>query len=286
MGRLVAAACVSHSPGLTGFPDAAEQGAARRVFEGFAELARSLARLRPDALVLVSAEHYTNFFVANLPSFAVGTAPAYELPANDAFAEFLGIDRRSYPGHAALGESLYRGLLARDFDPSLVAGGYGFDEGFAVPLALLGATEAPVPVVPVVVNAVHDPYPPLARCHALGQALARAVDDQDAAARVAVIGTGGLSHWVGLPRAGEIDEAFDARVLEALAEGRGAELCKLRDDEVEAAGNGAHEIRTWLAVAGAAGNAPFEVLAYEAVPAWLTGTCVARARLGEQGGTQ
>ena len=48
--------------------------------------------------------------------------------------------------------------------------------------------------------------------------------------------------------------------------------------EIDAAGNGAHEIRTWLVAAGAAGTG-FDVLAYEPVQAWLTGTAVAAARM-------
>lgn len=285
MGRIVAAGCVSHSPGLTGFPQRAEPGAARRVLDAFAQLKASLAAARPDAVVMISAEHFTNLFLDNLPTFAVGTASGYDLPANQAFSSFLDIDAHPYPGQANLGEAMYRGLLARDFDPALVAGGYGFDEGFAVPLTLLTEGFAP-PVVPLVLNAVHEPYPSLRRCYALGTALAEAVADQHHAERVALMGTGGLSHWVGLPQAGEIDRDFDQRILDALVAGRGEQLCDLSDKEIEAAGNGAHEIRAWLAVAGAVGTAPFEVLAYEPVPAWLTGTCVARVCLDQEGGMQ
>lgn len=280
MARLVAAMCLSHSPGLTGFPERARPESARRVLDAVSALARELAETRPDALVLVSAEHYTNFFVSNLPTFALGTAERYEMPASDAFASFLRIPRRRYPGHAELGEALAGALVARGFDLSVCAGGYGFDEGFAVPLALL-AGSPPVPVVPLVVNAVHPPYPSLRRCLALGEALADALAAESSAGRVALVGTGGLSHWVGTARAGEIDEAFDRRVLDALATGKAAALAEMDDDELAAAGNGAHELRAWIVVAGAVGTStPFEVLAYEPVPAWLTGTAVVRAVLG------
>jgi aromatic ring-opening dioxygenase catalytic subunit (LigB family) len=282
MGRVVAAMCLSHSPGLTGFPERARPESARRVLDAVSLLARELAEARPDALVVVSAEHYTNFFVSNLPTFALGTAERYEMPASDAFASFLRIPRHRYPGHAELGGALARELVARGFDLSLCAGGYGFDEGFAVPLALL-AGSSPVPVVPIVVNAVHPPYPSLSRCLELGAMLAEAVEAQPIAERVALVGSGGLSHWVGTARAGEIDEAFDRRVLEALATGKATALAELDDAELGAAGNGAHELRAWLVVAGAVDPAPFEVLAYEPVPAWLTGTAVARAALGTLG---
>lgn len=309
MGEVVAAACVSHSPGLTGFPDAAPD-AAERVLEAFAALRTMVADTEPDAMVVVSSEHFTNFFVNNLPTFAVGAAAGYDMPASDALARFLCIDRCLYPGHQALGDALYRALLTGNFDPSLVAGGYGFDEGFAVPLALLGGARvrntaieqvgqesvraglpcgamSPVPVVPVVVNAVHPPMPSLERCYAFGQALGAALAEQHVAERVAVVGSGGLSHWVGLPEAGQIDVDFDNVVLDALSAADGGGLCTLDEAMVDAAGNGAHEVRAWLVVAGIVGSVPFEVLAYEPVPAWLTGTAVLRARMaGRQRGTK
>lgn len=279
MGRVVAVGCVAHSPGLTGFPERAPADAASRVFAGFSDLAARLAQSQPDAVVVVSGEHFTNFFVSNLPTFAVGTATGYELPATDAFAGFLGLPRRRYPGAAGLGEALFAGLLARDFDPALVAGGYGFDEGFAVPLTLLTGERA-VPVVPVVVNTLHPPYPSLGRCWSLGRALRQAIEDQDRAARVAVLGTGGLSHWVGLARAGEINGAFDRAVIAALGSGDPERLLALTDHDIDQAGNGAHEIRAWVVAAGVAGAVPFDLLAYEPVPAWLTGTCVMAASDG------
>lgn len=281
MGEIVAAACVSHSPGLTGFPDRAELKSAENVFGAFSELSTAIRAARPDAIVAISSEHFTNFFLSNLPTFAIGTADAYELPATDPFSNFLKIPRHPYPGHPSLGEEIYRGLLEREFDPALVAGDYGFDESFAVPLTLL-VDQAPIPVVPILVNAIHPPCPTLRRCYGLGTAIRDIIINQKAVERVMVLGTGGLSHWVGLPRAGEIDEAFDARVLDALKAGDAELLLKLSDEEIDEAGNGAHELRSWLVVCGATLSMPFTVLAYEPVPAWLTGTCVAQVDLGSQ----
>lgn len=316
MGTIVAAACLSHSPGITGFPDQASPHQRDAVHSGLAKVSTEMHQARLDALIVVTAEHFTNFFLSNLPTFAVGTAKWYEMPATDRFARFLRIARRRYPGHVSLGEVLYQGLLERDFDPALVAGGYGFDEGMAVPLAVLDSAKASkdvagggsahgsahgvapavtaigaadpdaqqlvsgsVPVVPVIVNAVHAPYPSMRRCYRLGEAIGQIVAEQDVADRVAVIGSGGLSHWVGLPQAGTIDQELDKQVLRALSEGKGEALCELTDSRIDDAGNGAHEIRAWAVAAGMVGCVPFETLAYEAVPTWLTGTAVARARL-------
>jgi len=275
--QVVAGGCVSHSPGLTGFPERAPEGDRQAVLGAFAELAGQLRVARPDALVMVSSEHFTNFSPANLPAVAVGSAEEYAWPASEAFARFLRLPQRRYPGQAELGMALTEGLLQVGFDPALVGGGYGFDESFAVPLALLVDPANLVPVVPVVVNAVQAPMPTLARCVALGRALARTVAEQHEAERIAVVATGGLSHWVGLPRAGEIDVPFDELVLRSFSKGDPACVAEIPEQRVAAAGNGAAEIRSWAVAAGALEGCRWEVLCYRPVPAWLTGTAVLAA---------
>jgi catalytic LigB subunit of aromatic ring-opening dioxygenase len=121
-------------------------------------------------------------------------------------------------------------------------------------LELLGASD--VPVVPIVVNGVNPPYPTPARCYAFGQMLRGAIEAAGPARSVVVLATGGLSHWVGMPQAGTIDEAFDRDFLPRLEAGQAARLTDYQDDEIEAAGDGAHEIRAWLVAAGAAGRLP------------------------------
>ncbi len=280
-GKLVAGACVSHSPGLTGFPERAPAADRQAVLGAFEELAGRIRAARPDALVVVSSEHFTNFSPANLPTLAVGMAEEYACPASEGFERFLRVPRRNHPGQAALGVALAEGLLERGFDPALVGGGYGFDEAFAVPLSLLVDPAAPLPVVPVVVNAVQAPMPSLARCAAVGRALAEIVGTQEAAKRVALVASGGLSHWVGLPRAGEIDQAFDELVLGLLEKGDEEQLASLSEPRLAEAGNGAAEVRAWVVAGAALAGWQWEVLAYRPVPAWLTGTAVVAAKRTE-----
>lgn len=276
MTALTGVVAAAHSPGLTGFPQRADPARRASVMEGFAEAARRIRDLRPDAIVAVSVEHFTNFFLSNLPAFAVAAGDQHLGPVTAEMAQFLGIAQRQYPGQRELGTHIYRYALAHDFDPSLVDGGFDFDENFCVPLELLGAAD--VPVVPIVVNGVNPPYPTTARCYAFGRMLAGAIETAGMAGSVVVLATGGLSHWVGTPQAGTIDEAFDRDFLARLQAGDAARLTDYTDDQIEAAGNGAHEIRAWLVAAGAA-RAPFEILAYQPTPEWLTGTAVAAARM-------
>jgi hypothetical protein len=48
------------------------------------------------------------------------------------------------------------------------------------------------------------------------------------------------------------------------------------DEEIELAGNGNHEMRSWLAVAGAVAPTTARTLAYEPIYPWITGMAVAQ----------
>jgi hypothetical protein len=150
------------------------------------------------------------------------------------------------------------------------------DHSFLVPVTRLPSAGR-AGVVPLFVNCNTPPLPSLARCHVLGQAIRAAVRELPDGARVGVLATGGISHWVGLPRFGDVNEDFDTRFLELLGAGRVDTVLQWSDDQILAeAGNGALEIRTWLVAAGAAGGAPLVASTYAAMPAWGIGVGVGR----------
>lgn len=277
MGQVVGAFTASHSPGITGWPERADQAQRAAVEGGYAVARDRIAALRPDAVIAVSVEHFTNFHLGNLPAFAMATGDSYLGPVTKEMGAFVGVEQHQYPGHADLGRHLYEFALDSEFDPALVEGGLDFDENFCVPFKHLDP-ESRLPLVPIIVNGVNPPWPTPKRCYDFGRMLRRAVEAQSVAKRVVVVGTGGLSHWVGLPESGNINEEFDRDFLARLESGDPERLTDYTCEEIDAAGNGAHEIRTWLVAAGAAGTG-FEVLTYEPVPVWLTGTSVAAARL-------
>ncbi len=51
------------------------------------------------------------------------------------------------------------------------------------------------------------------------------------------------------------------------------------DEEIELAGNGAHEIRSWIAAAGTVAPARGRTMAYEPIDPWITGMGVSRFQL-------
>jgi hypothetical protein len=112
----------------------------------------------------------------------------------------------------------------------------------------------------------------LHRCYAFGQVLRAAAEAHGV--RVAVVGTGGLSHAPGSADAGRIDTEFDRDFLAMLAS-KPLDALGLGDERIDAAGFGAWEIRQWITALGAAGGGKAEVLAYEPIEAWETGCAAA-----------
>ena len=100
--------------------------------------------------------------------------------------------------------------------------------------------------------------PSAARCFALGQAIRRAVRSFDADARVAIIASGGLSHFV-------VDEELDHRVLDAITARNNGVLGGLTRDQLR---SGTSEILNWIVAAGALEALSATVIDY--VPGYRT----------------
>jgi hypothetical protein len=114
----------------------------------------------------------------------------------------------------------------------------------------------------------------LKRCYQFGRALRRAADQ--APERIAVIGTGGLSHWPATPDSGQINEAWDRDFLGKFTANRREELLAYRDDDTwREAGQGGFEIRTFVALAGAAEGSTAELWFYAPIPIFAVGCTVA-----------
>ena len=138
---------------------------------------------------------------------------------------------------------------------------------FYVPLHFT-MPEPAVPIVPLYVNVYLPPQPTPRRCYAWGRTLRTILDARPE--RVALMVSGGLSHFPGTDRYSSPDYEFDRALLASLAEGRGAETERLTGAELDKAGN--VELRTWITLLGAVGNARADVICYE--PSWHHGNAV------------
>ncbi len=97
---LVFAGVASHAPGITGRADQADPEVRDAFYASYDQMRQALEASRPDALMIIAAEHFSNFFMNNMPSFAIGMADRYEGPIED--PDWLGIERTTVPGNADL----------------------------------------------------------------------------------------------------------------------------------------------------------------------------------------
>jgi len=275
MAEIVGVFAVSHTPVMTNLPDAPGPQDRDAVFAEYRRVGEEIAALKPDVVVLISDDHLHNFFLDCLPAFCIGAADRYPSPVEG----WLKLEKRDLVGDAAFGAYLVARVLEAGFDPALSME-LTLDHGFLTPHALAGVA-GQCPVVPVLVNCVQPPLPPMRRCIDLGVALRGAIQDYPAPARVVVLATGGLSHDVGTPRMGELNEAFDREFLRLIGDGAPEALARYCTGHVNEAGNGAEEVRNWLVAHGIAGCAGFETYHYRPVAAWYTGIALGRWRLSE-----
>ena len=111
-----------------------------------------------------------------------------------------------------------------------------------------------LPMVPIIMNCTTPPLMTLRQCYDFGVAMGDAIRSYRRAGSGRPDGRGGgLSHFVGEPRVGDIDEQFDRWFLRQLESGDFSELFDMPNDELCEAGNGTGEVRAWVAAAGAAG---------------------------------
>ncbi|HEY7670622.1 MAG TPA: extradiol ring-cleavage dioxygenase [Gammaproteobacteria bacterium] len=267
---LVFAGVCSHAPGITGRASRADPAVRDTFYAKLGELRGRLEATRPDALIVIAAEHFANFFMNNMPAYCMGMADAYEGPIED--EEWLAIKRTRVPGNADLSRRIVRTML-EDIDLAY-AEEWKFDHGIMVPLHFL-TPNYDLPVIPVNINCQGPPLTPLSRAYEFGRALRRACDAQPE--RIGIVGTGGISHWPATPNSGVINEAWDRAFLDKFVANRRAELIAYTDEETfRDAGQGGFEIRTFLAVAGATEGAKGEVLFYAPIPAFAVGCTVAQ----------
>jgi aromatic ring-opening dioxygenase catalytic subunit (LigB family) len=268
MAEIVLAYCSSHAPMMAAARDSAPPDQANRFFGALESIRNEAQERGVQACVVFSNEHFTNFFLENFPQNCIGVGERNWGPTE----AWLPIDKVWIPGQAALADHITRHTLKAGFDPAF-SHLLELDHGVMTVYHELDPTMR-LPLIPIVQNCAVEPLVPVRRAYEFGKAVGDAIRSFEGLERVAVVGAGGLSHWIGTPRVGDIEEEFDRWFLDRLEQGRIDELLELPDDEIELAGNGAHEIRSWLAVAGAAAPGGARTLAYEPVYPWITGMAV------------
>jgi hypothetical protein len=255
---LVYAAALPHTPQLLVRPDTEDRDLVLRVHAAMGLVRDELAAARVDVIGLVGGDHVEGFFLDAVPALGVFVGDR----VSGRFDEY----RYTFPVHEPLARAILEQGIDRNFD-LVYSQGVRLDYAFYIPLHFSMPAPA-VPIVPLYVNVYLPPQPTPRRCYAWGQALRAILDARPE--RVALIASGGMSHYPGTPRYASPDYDWDRRMLETMAEGRGREMAVLTGDELDKSGN--VELRTWITLLGAAGDAGAKVICYE--PSWHHGNAV------------
>ena len=272
MAKIVGGLASSHIPSIGGaMAKGLEQDPYwKPFFDGFPPAREWLSRAKPDVVVVLYNDHGLNFFLDKMPTFAVGAAAQYQNAD-----EGWGIPTLPpFKGCPDLSWHIINHLVDKEFDV-VTCQEMLVDHAFTLPLKLFwpGAS-CPVLTVPICINTVQFPLPSAARCYRLGQAVGEAIRSWDSDLKVAVMGTGGLSHQLDGERAGFINKKFDLEFMDSLQDNPAWATQFSIHELVEKTGTQGVELLMWLAMRGALGASAKEIHRSYHIPISNTATGV------------
>ncbi len=232
-------------------------------------LAEAIRAAAPDVLLVVGDDQGELFGHDNMPAIAVfygeelvmrPAAPLNHAPpwaTREFWAGYRMDLPHRYPGAPALAQDLIRGLIGQGVDVGAAQRvvdpaqrGFGHAFGFVIQRLV---RETNIPMLPVLLNTYYPPNTPTAaRCYEVGAKIASALAASPSTARVAVIASGGLSHFL-------CEEAFDRGFLAAL---RHRDIDALTRIPQEALLSGSSEIRNWITVSGMVPHLAIDFMEY------------------------
>lgn len=254
------------------------EAAASRCQQGLDRLADVLESVAPDIVVVIGDDQGELFARSNTPMIAIYYGD--EVATNDIWGrddkpEWMNEMGKGYamdevhrfPGAKALGLDVIRGLVERHVDVGASShvddpkvAGFGHAFGFIAERLFRART---IPMLPVLLNTYFPPnVMSSARAFEVGGAIRAAIENSASDARVAVIASGGLSHFV-------VDEPLDRQVLAGLSPGRSDLLTSIPPGALN---SGSSEILNWIMTAGAADHLPLAWAEYEPIRRTAAGT--------------
>jgi protocatechuate 4,5-dioxygenase beta chain len=267
MAKFVGGVGTSHVPSIGAAIDhgKTQEPYWKRLFDGVTPAREWIDAVKPDVVIVVYNDHASRFGLDVTPTFAIGVADQFA-PHDE------GYGPRPVPvcqGDPALAWHLTESLILREeFDVAMV-GDMSVDHGLTVPMSLMFGQpdQWPCRVIPLCVNVIQYPQPTALRCFKLGRALRRAIDSYGPDIKVAVLGTGGMSHQLQGERAGLINSPYDNQWLDSMV-GDPQSLTKIGHTELlREAGSEGLEIIMWLVMRGALNESVRQVHRFYHVPA-------------------
>jgi len=213
------------------------------------DLGRTLEETGPDVVLVIGSDHLETFFLSSVPTFAI-------VAGERSRATFAGRDY-DLPIHQALAEELLDRLVRADFD---LAYSQDAELGHSFAAVYEWVIEGRAfPVIPLFVNTYLPPLPSARRCAALGRALREVIVSRPE--RVAIVASGGMSHYPGTWKYPQPAYDFDWWAIAHMERGNHEALLSLTSEQLDEVGN--TEILPWMILFGAIGNQPGELLTYQ-----------------------
>jgi len=265
VARFAGAYASSHGPLLVREWESVPAEQKSRLTTAFQELGRRMKQNEVEVLVVVSPDHWSNFFLDNYPAVCIGVGAANEGPPEPWMKSY---PHRELAGSPRFGMHLVEEAMRTGFEPSM-SHRLKLDHGACIPLWRMELPKLPA-LVPMLVNSIEPPMPSLARCYAWGSLVRKAIESFPGNERIGVLATGGLSHSIGEKTMGAIHEEFDRQTISLFSQDEKSLVAYL-EKELPRRGNGSEEVRNWLVAHGAARGRGFELVDYLPVPAVIVG---------------
>ena len=266
MAQIVGGFLFPHDPLITAAPDAAPQEQLDAVNRAFERIRNRLDELAVDTVIVVGDDHYTVFGPNCLPRclIVIGDAAGPIEP-------WVGLPTEPF----RVNQPLAQHIMQYGFDNGVdwaISKNITLDHSTALPIHLCVQKKEHISTIPVLVNCGVEPLISNKRCFEIGRSIRAAVDSWQGNERVAVFGTGGISHWVGMAQMGRVNVEWDQMIIDAVQHGDVDKLMALSDEEIlEQSGNGGLEIKNWMVAMGCIDGFRGELIEYQPIPQWVTG---------------
>lgn len=266
MAELVGGFVIPHVPLIASNADAPPPAQRANVMNAFATVAGRLRELEVDTVIVIGSEHCSLFGSECLPPCFIGIGDI-----QGPMEEWLGIARKDLAGHPQLARHIVDHGMDNGIDWS-VARNLTVDHAMMIPHHFVVGHVPGARIIPIYLNAGVAPAIRAPRAARIGASIAQAVASWPGPERVAILGTGGLSHWVGMAQMGAVNADWDRSIIALIEAGDLDSLIAMSDPAIEAAaGNGALEIKNHICAMAALPGARGRLIAYEAVTEWICG---------------
>jgi 2,3-dihydroxyphenylpropionate 1,2-dioxygenase len=261
MGEIVAAVGTCHTPYMFTRPPDEDPNQLDQAGRAMEELGKALDDAKPDVVLIFGADHVETFSVTCIPSFCV-------VAGNRAIAKFAGREH-NLPIHRELAEDILSKLVVEHNFDMAYSEDAELGHAFSIPFEyVLGKRN--IPVIPFFTNTYVPPLPTPRRCEALGKAIAQIVKGRKE--RVAIIASGGMSHFPGTSKYLQPEFDFDRWMVSQFEVGNTDALLNMTGTQLDEVGN--TEMLNWAVMFGAIGAQSGELIDY--IPTWHHGLSMMR----------